>query len=60
MDGTFVTVPKDSLQDVHGAGIIENRGAEPDIPVEDSPGDRAANKDSQLERAVQAVMEPRP
>jgi len=59
MDGTFVTVPKDSLQDVNGAAIIENRGAEPDIRVQDSPGDRAAGRDPQLEIAVQTVMEPR-
>jgi len=39
-------VPKDSLQDLTGAGIIENRGAEPDILVQDSPGDRAAGRDS--------------
>jgi tricorn protease len=59
MDGTFVTVPKDSLEDVNGTAIIENRGAEPDILVQDSPGDRAAGRDPQLEKAVQTMMEPR-
>ena len=60
VDGTFVTVPKDSLQDLNGAGIIENRGAEPDILVQDTPGDRAAVRDPQLETAVQTLMKPRP
>ncbi len=59
MDGTFVTVPKDSLRDVNGARIIENRGAEPDILVQDTPGDRAVGRDLQLETAVQTVMKPR-
>ncbi len=57
MDGTYVTVPKDSLQDVAGVGIIENRGAEPDVLVRDSPADRAAGRDLQLDTAVQTVME---
>jgi tricorn protease len=57
MDGTYVTVPKDSLQDVAGVGIIENRGAEPDVPVRGSPADRAAGRDLQLDTAVQTVME---
>jgi tricorn protease len=59
MDGTFVTVPKDSLRDATGAPIIENRGAEPDILVQDSPEDMAVGRDSQLETAVRAVMPPR-
>jgi len=56
MDGTFVTVPKDALQDVQGKSIIENRGAEPDILVQDSPADIAAGRDPQLETAVQTVL----
>ncbi len=58
MDGTFVTVPKDALQDENGAWIIENRGAEPDILVQDGPGDLAAGRDPQLETAVQTLIAP--
>jgi tricorn protease len=60
MDGTFVTVPKDSLRDADGAEIIENHGAEPDILIQNSPGERAAGRDSQIEVAVRTVMETRP
>jgi tricorn protease len=59
MDGTFVTVPKDSLRDLHGTSIIENRGSEPDIQVVNSPADLAAGHDLQLETAVRTVMPPR-
>ena len=56
MDGTFVTVPKDSLRDVTAAPIIENRGAEPDISVQDTPEDLAAGHDPQLETAVRTIL----
>jgi tricorn protease len=58
MDGTFVTVPKDALRGVNGASIIENHGAEPDLLLQDSPGDLAEGLDRQLEAAVRIVMRP--
>jgi tricorn protease len=57
MDGTYVTVPKDSLLAADGAAIIENHGAEPDIVVDDTPADRLADRDLQLEASVRAVMQ---
>lgn len=57
IDGTTVTVPKDSLLTTAGARIIENRGAEPDIVVNDSPADRIAGRDPQLEKAVAVILE---
>ena len=56
IDGTTVTVPKDSLLTTAGAKIIENRGAEPDIVVNDSPADRIAGRDPQLEKAVALIL----
>ena len=55
MDGTFITIPKDSLQDIDGHPIIENRGAEPDFEVRDDPQDIQAGRDPQLETAVRQV-----
>jgi tricorn protease len=55
-DGTYVTVPKDSLFAADGAAIIENRGAEPDIVVDDRPADHSAGDDPQLEAAVAATL----
>ena len=37
VDGTYVTVPKDSLLTRAGATIIENHGAEPDVVIDDTP-----------------------
>jgi len=56
IDGTTVTVPKDSLLTTAGANIIENHGAEPDIVVDDSPQDRITGRDPQLEKAVSEML----
>ncbi len=55
-DGTYITIPKDSLFAVDGSAIIENRGAEPDIVVDDTPADFTAGRDPQLEAAVAATL----
>lgn len=56
IDGTYVTVPKDSLLTTAGKRIIEDRGAEPDIVVDDGPVDRIQGRDRQLEQAVATVL----
>jgi tricorn protease len=58
IDGTTVTVPKDSLFTPAGAQLIENRGAEPDISVDDAPASSTGGQDLQLERAAAAVSNP--
>ncbi|MCD2317601.1 LpqB family beta-propeller domain-containing protein [Sphingomonas sp. IC-11] len=55
IDGTYVTVPKDSLLTQVGEEILENRGAEPDLLVDDTPADILADRDRQLEQAVAIV-----
>jgi tricorn protease len=57
VDGTTVTVPKDSLLSPSGAMIIEGHGAEPDIPVDDDPADKTQGYDRQLARAVSALIQ---
>jgi len=36
--------------------VVENRGVEPDIVVDDRPDDVVRGKDAQLDRAIQEVM----
>ena len=59
MDGSSIRTP---LQGVYSKGGInlENYGVEPDVRVEFSPGDELAERDPQLERAVEVVMEQLP
>jgi tricorn protease len=37
--------------------MMENRGVEPDIQVDDLPGDVVKGKDAQLDTAVQYIMD---
>ena len=56
MDGSFVTIPKDSLADTDGRWVIENEGVAPDIAIEDAPDEAQTGRDAQLERAVTAGL----
>jgi tricorn protease len=57
VDGTAMTVPRYAIwMDGYGWNL-ENRGAEPDVEVLNSPGDWAAGRDAQLETAVRAALE---
>ena len=56
-DGGYVTIPEDSLYGLHSEWVIENHGVEPDIEVDNLPGDVMAGKDAQLERAVAYIMD---
>ena len=57
MDGTFITIPKDSLADPAGHWIIENTGVAPDIEVDDAPDEAITGRDVQLETAVRATLD---
>ena len=37
--------------------MIENHGVEPDVEVDDLPGDEIAGKDAQLDTAIRMLME---
>ncbi|HEY2579971.1 MAG TPA: PDZ domain-containing protein [Streptosporangiaceae bacterium] len=57
VDGTWISVPRYATW-LDGYGWnLENRGAEPDVEVLNSPDDWAAGRDCQLEAAVQLALE---
>jgi tricorn protease len=57
VDGTHMTVPKFAFSfDEYGWGV-ENYGVDPDVEVQITPDDWAANRDPQLETAVRFALE---
>ena len=56
-DGGYVTIPEDSLYGLHSEWVIENHGVDPDIEVDNLPGDVMAGKDAQLETAIKLIMD---
>ena len=56
-DGGYVTIPEDSLYGLRSEWVIENHGVDPDIEVDDLPGDVMAGKDAQLETAISYLMD---
>ena len=57
MDGSNITIPKDSLASLDGRWVIENEGVAPDIPVEPPPDEAVTGKDLELEVAVRTALE---
>lgn len=56
VDGGSVNVPEFGFASPEGEWIIEGRGVDPDIVVENDPASILAGRDPQLERAVAEVM----
>jgi tricorn protease len=56
IDGGIVNVPEFGLVNLKGEWIIEGYGVDPDIEVENDPKSVIANRDPQLERAVDEVL----
>ncbi|HKR84398.1 MAG TPA: S41 family peptidase [Terriglobales bacterium] len=56
MDGGYITRPEFSLYSMDSRWIIENRGVQPDIVVENRPEQVVKGNDPQLERAIHEVM----
>jgi tricorn protease len=56
-DGGYVTIPEDSLYGLDSQWVIENHGVDPDVEVDDLPGDVMAGKDTQLDKAIQIIMD---
>ncbi|SKB74287.1 Periplasmic protease [Luteibacter sp. 22Crub2.1] len=56
VDGTTVTVPKDSLVDADAGFVLENRGASPDVEVRDRPLGATGGVDEQLREAVNMLI----
>ncbi len=56
LDGGYITVPEFSIFGLDSQWVLENHGVEPDIEVDDLPGDVMAGKDAQLNRAVEYIL----
>ena len=57
MDGGYVTRPEFSLYNLEGQWAVENRGVEPDVPVDNRPDLVMQGHDPQLEKGVELVMQ---
>lgn len=56
MDGTRITIPKDSLASTSGHWLIENEGVSPDIEIVPSVKDFDPESDRHLETAVAELL----
>ena len=56
LDGGYITIPEFSLYGLHSQWVIENHGVDPDIKVDDLPGDLMSGKDAQLIEGVKYIM----
>ncbi len=57
VDGTTTTQPQFSIWFHHAGWSVENYGVDPDILVEDSPQSYARGKDTQLESALETMLQ---
>ena len=57
IDGGMVSAPEFGVYSLKGEWIIENRGVEPDVPVDDRPDLVIRGFDPQLEKAISLVMD---
>jgi tricorn protease len=56
MDGGYITRPEFALYGLDSKWLIENRGVQPDIVVENRPDLVVKGQDPQLEKAIELVM----
>jgi tricorn protease len=56
MDGGYITRPEFARYGLDSKWVVENRGVQPDIVVENRPEQVVSGKDPQLDRAIQEVM----
>jgi len=56
LDGGYITVPEGAVYGLDSQWVIENHGVDPDIPVDDSPGDWLQGHDVQLQAAVDYIL----
>ena len=57
IDGGYITRPEFSLYGLDSKWLIENRGVEPDIVIDNRPDLVMAGHDPQLEKAIDVVMQ---
>ena len=56
LDGGYITVPEASLYGLDSQWVIENHGVDPDVTVDDTPGELLAGRDPQLEAGVNYLL----
>jgi tricorn protease len=56
MDGGYITRPEAARYDLNSKWVVENRGVQPDIVVENRPDLVVKGQDPQLEKAIDVVM----
>ena len=56
MDGGYITRPEFARYNLQSQWIVENRGVQPDIVVENRPEQVVSGKDPQLDRAIAEAM----
>ena len=57
IDGGYITRPEFALYGLDSKWLIENKGVQPDVVVENPPNLVVQGKDPQLEKAVEMLME---
>jgi tricorn protease len=57
MDGGYITRPEFSLYGLDSKWVIENRGVQPDVVVDNPPDLVLKGQDPQLEKAIEILME---
>jgi len=57
IDNGTVTAPEFGIFDLGGKWVVENRGVEPDIEVDNRPDLVIAGHDPQLDKAIEVVLE---
>jgi tricorn protease len=57
MDGGYITRPEFSLSSLDSKWLIENRGVQPDVVVDNPPDLVVKGQDPQLQKAVEMLME---
>nr|WP_321984483.1 S41 family peptidase [uncultured Lichenicoccus sp.] len=57
LDGGYITVPEDALYGLDGQWVIENHGVDPDVVIENTPGELMDGHDRQLETAVKLLTD---
>jgi tricorn protease len=57
VDGGLMTIPEFAWWEAKEGWTLENRGVQPDIEVENMPGDVLRGRDAQLDKAIEVVVE---
>jgi tricorn protease len=56
IDGGFITRPEFARYDLSSKWVVENRGVQPDIVIDNRPEQVVKGQDPQLEKAIELVM----